>query len=149
VEGKAIQKLEGRISIDLVDFSADGKLVAGASASNPLSPNRVSIWSLPDGKPRPAIKLDIKDHIRHLRFLDPGTLAIITSRGPLTTVRTFDLESGKEVRQFEVPYNNWWKFAFSADARILAAAGKNGGVYLYEVATGKEMKQLRGGAAGA
>jgi WD40 repeat protein len=148
-EGKQIQKLGDRINIDLVDFAPDGKLLAGASASHPLSPNRVSIWRLPDGKPRPALKFDIKDQIRQLRFLDAGTLAVITSRGPQTTVRTIDLESSKEVRQFDVPFNNWWRFAFSADARTLAAAGKNGTVYLYEVATGKELKQLSGGAPGA
>jgi WD40 repeat protein len=147
--GKEQLRFEGRTNIDILDFSRDGKLAAGASGSHPLSPNPISIWEVATGKVLRSINLDIKDKIRDLHFLDRQTLAAIASRGPRTTVYTFDVDSGKEQSSFDVPYNNWWRFAFSGDGGMLAAAGRQGTAYLYDVRTGKDIRQFKGGKPGA
>jgi len=83
---------------------------------------------------------------------DRKTLAVRTSGlwGGKTTIHLYDFATGERTRSFEDPsddslmYFTGGRLAFSPDGAILASADCSSIVHLWEVATGKELRQLRG-----
>jgi WD40 repeat protein len=66
----------------------------------------------------------------------------VLSAGNDGTVRLWDLERCKEIRQMEGPSGQAWGVAFSPDGKLALAGGQSGSLGLYEVVTGKKVRDL-------
>jgi WD40 repeat protein len=60
------------------------------------------------------------------------------------TIRLWDVETGTELRTFKFEKTMVLSVAFSPDGSILACSGV-GGVYLWDVATGRSLNEFKGG----
>jgi RNA polymerase sigma factor (sigma-70 family) len=62
-----------------------------------------------------------------------------------TAIRFLDSATGKEIRRIEVPGHGFTSFAIAPDGRTMVTADSRSSVlWLWEVATGKELRQLTG-----
>ena len=74
------------------------------------------------------------------------------SSGSTQTIRCWDVNSGKEVRQFVIPprktpggnQNAVTSLALSSDGKTLAAGTTDGSIYLWDFATGKQLHECQG-----
>lgn len=136
--GKSPPKLPRQPGMDLpLSFSADGKLLATA----PDHENKVHFWDTATGKERPPLVLPVKDrHLavgRELTFSPDGrTLAI----SDLSGLRLYDLKA----QRFGHTLPARGTFLFGPDGKTLAVAGRDGAIVLWDVATGKAGRTLRG-----
>jgi WD40 repeat protein len=70
---------------------------------------------------------------------DGKTLAAASAN----VIQFYEVETGKELQKIEVP-TGLAGLLFSPDGRTLAARGGDGGLILWEAATGKEMHRIKG-----
>jgi WD40 repeat protein len=77
---------------------------------------------------------------------------LIASGGGDKMIRVWDVAAGKQVQEWKGPNSFTCAVRFSPDGKTLAAAGYESGpgnaIYLYEVATGKELPKLAGHPSG-
>src|SRR5262249_29254466 len=74
------------------------------------------------------------------------------SSGSTQTIRCWDVNSGKEVRQFVIPprktpggnQNAVTSLALSLDGKTLASGTTDGSIYLWDFASGKQLRQCHG-----
>ncbi len=81
--------------------------------------------------------------------LPPLVLAVHPSEKKLaiachTHVQIFDLEAAKPVAEFRYPEVNYPGVAWHPDGKIVAAVGGDAAIYLWDVATGKQLARLPG-----
>ncbi|MCC7445912.1 MAG: protein kinase [Anaerolineae bacterium] len=72
--------------------------------------------------------------------LPDGKQAISASSD--TTVRLWDIASGREIRQFAGHTADVYTVAVSPDGKLAASAGEDQTIRLWDVATGKEVRQI-------
>ena len=87
------------------------------------------------------------DGIGWIRFSPAGDLVAIIANDDPKRIRFWSLHSGQPVgppcvSRANVPTQNWIPAAFSPDGRLFAAGTINGVVSIWDVATGKEVRQL-------
>jgi len=127
------QELWGRS----VDFSRDGKLVAGEGWDD------VFVWSVEDGR----IAARIPDHqVTALAFGPDGTrLATGSLEGGL---KVWDAGTGRSLAAFTGNLGQVLDLAFSPDGSRLATSSSDGTVRLWDVRTGRQVLTLATGVAG-
>jgi WD40 repeat protein len=124
-------------AIEAMDVSPDGKVIATAS-----SDRSVRLWSATTGKPL-ALLYKHPDWVSGVCFSPNGRLLASSSNDQ--TVVLWDVNLGKELRRLK-----GCCVAFSPDGKTLATGGvpfqgvHGGLIRLYDVGTGKEIRQLHG-----
>jgi WD40 repeat protein len=61
-----------------------------------------------------------------------------------TTLKLWDLRTGRELRAFAGHRGMVWKTALTPDGKVLVSAGTDGAVKLWEIETGRELHSLSG-----
>ena len=126
-----------------IAYSPDGRTLATASSDRTLA-----LWDAATGRQR--LRLDGHEGaIQSLAFSGDGKLLASASVAPEQSVRLWDATSGKELRRYEIPMEpigehqyvsvSTW-VAFADNGKTLAAAGTDRKVRLWDVATGKEIR---------
>jgi RNA polymerase sigma factor (sigma-70 family) len=74
-----------------------------------------------------------------------------SSRGPASSRYVFDMRTGKQIMGFSgggaSPFGHTIRgLAVSPDGKLIASAGKEGVIYLWDIATAKEHRRLKGAA---
>jgi WD40 repeat protein len=129
--GRKIRRLArtGRWLTSLA-FSADGKLLAGATGGPSLR-----LWDVAGGKEL-HMRPGHRERVTFARFLPDGKTALSVDCNQQVSV--WDMATGKPLRTFEVGdgWRYWGSFDLSADGRFLAV-GSWAGTSFWEVAPGR------------
>jgi WD40 repeat protein len=138
--GKMIHKLEGhKGAIWSLVFSPEGKTIASTGADN-----MVKLWSCDTGKVQHQWKIALNGFTplafsANGKLLAVGTSATDSTRG---MVRLLDTLTGQEVGPKARSHAPLHRVACSSDGRIIATAGKDDVVRLWEASTGKEIRAV-------
>jgi WD40 repeat protein len=129
-------KLETRIAVnEAVRFTAislDGK-IAGA-----LKGNRIGIWSIADGQQIQMIDFGVERPM-FFDFFDNGARLVAgLSTGK---IQLYDVQTGRVLRSLDNGAPPWG-VRVSRDGKLLAAAGGDREVHLWDLATGKMTHRL-------
>jgi RNA polymerase sigma factor (sigma-70 family) len=117
-------------------FSPDGKILASGHEGV-----TVVLWSIASGME--LARLPARHNRSTLLAFSPDGKTLATGDTLDKTIRLFDVASRKEQRQFTRP-SFVHDFAFSPDGSTLAAGGNDGKVPLWDVASGKLLRELHG-----
>jgi len=137
-------KLETKIAVNeevgFTAFSPDGK-IAGV-----LKSNKIGIWSVADGRQIRVVEFGA-ERPEFVDFLDNGAQLVVGLRNG--KIQLHDVETGKILRSLDngAPPG---VVRVSRDGKLLAAAGGDREVHLWDLATGKLVHKLGlelGGAA--
>jgi WD40 repeat protein/uncharacterized caspase-like protein len=116
-------------------FSADGRFMVTGSDDK-----TARIWDVTTGK-----------EIRRLQGFSERVKALALSRdgrfilSGQNYARFWDATTGKQLKVFSTKgAGDVWAVAFSSDERLVLTGNQDGSAYLYEVATGKLLKQFQG-----
>jgi RNA polymerase sigma factor (sigma-70 family) len=121
-----------------LSLSPDGKHAATAGGDG-----TVRIWNMATGR---AVRSWLEDDKRSVFGVTytPDGRSVLTY-GWSGMVRLRDVTTGKEVRRFRNEEDSFGRAAMSPDGKLVAASGKNGrSISLYEVATGRTLRELSG-----
>jgi WD40 repeat protein len=66
----------------------------------------------------------------------------VLSGGNDGTIRLWNLDSGKQIRQLSGHHGSIWAVAFAPDGKHALAGGEAGGVTLYDLATGEQVRSF-------
>jgi RNA polymerase sigma factor (sigma-70 family) len=117
-------------------FSADGKLLASGHDGQ-----TVLLWDVASGKE--LAKLPAKHNRSSLLAFSPDGKTLASGDTLDKVIRLFDVESRKERQQLTRP-SVVHDLAFSPDGSMLAAGGNDGTIPLWEVTSGKLLRELHG-----
>src|SRR5262249_54101786 len=125
-----------------VSFAPDGKTVAVAREVG-----RIELWDVENGKKLRTLVGDTSRRASMMVFSPDGTwLATAGSDnwGGDHAVRVWDISQGKELRPREGHAAPVPSVAVSPDGSVIATAGRDGVVQLWEATTGKHLVRLEG-----
>jgi WD40 repeat protein len=153
--GKELRRLEGHTSGPVaLAFSADGKTLLSAAATNRNPPRPLIESPLPQPPPDDSVRLWDVATGKELRKWDVAAECAALSPDGRTVaigadnkITLFDTATGKELRRMAGGPFSVRAVAFAPDGRSLAAAGDDGVVRWWEAATGQLRRQLAGHAA--
>jgi RNA polymerase sigma factor (sigma-70 family) len=147
--GREVGRIEANPhgSVHTVAYSPDGKTLATGDNSN-----RLRLWDVATRQPLHDIETG-QAHVLALVFFPDGTR--VATGGMGNVIRVWDVATGKEVTRLtftepvpaRLPEAVGVKaLAFSPDGRTLASAGWGGRdlIRLWDTATGKELRQMKG-----
>ena len=121
-----------REAVRAVAFSPDGRSISASG-------DTTTIWDVATGRETRVVR---HAQARDAAFSpDSGSLAVV---GNLSSARTFDRTSGRELRRFEGQTDWVVAAAFSPDGRTVLAASWDHTARLWDVATGQETRRLQG-----
>jgi WD40 repeat protein len=135
--GKQLHATQGHQYLPFaVTMSRDGKLVVSGGGS-------ICFWQADTGKLIKKIANPNK-FVVSLALSPNGEFLAVGSNGNASTLRLIDVQSGNEIRSFashnEIGFNS---LSFSHDGTwLLAGEARQNKVRLWEVATGKQIRQL-------
>jgi RNA polymerase sigma factor (sigma-70 family) len=145
----------GQKVVALLRFSADSKSVLSLGTDGSLA-----IWEVATGKglkhlaggPVEKKEAGYKTDAAHLSAVSPGFKYLawqhVDTTAQSSVVKILDLETGKELAPIKTQIGGAYVLAFSPDDKTLAVFGFVGGITLWDVAAGKELGRLGGGAFG-
>ncbi len=138
-EFNLVRKFEGHTgTVRGLAVSPDGKWIA-SSVGWPDSKSMIRIWNLKSGKPECILKH--LGAVNDVRFLNDGRLLSTGSRH----VRLWDVESGKELRSYEMSeQSSLTALAVSPDEKIVAAGSFGTKIDLWDIKSGKLFQTLVG-----
>jgi RNA polymerase sigma factor (sigma-70 family) len=129
--GKALRRLRkpSGETLATMSVSGDGTRVLTVSAFKGI----MDLWQVPTGQ-----------HL--VRLGGPGYAAVLSPDGRTIasrvydqpTIRLWDAQTGRELRQLAGHEGRLWTLAFSGDSRTLASGGSDKTIRFWDVATGKE-----------
>jgi WD40 repeat protein len=120
--------------IESLSLSSDGKYLASVAADE-----GIRLWDMKSARPLPQFRSP-PGEFAAVAFVPGGkTLAAV---GRDAFVRLLEVPTGKEVRRFAGPPDGR-VVALSADGTHLAAGARDGGIWVWETATGKLLHQLQ------
>jgi WD40 repeat protein len=152
--GKLLKKIDGKRLLRAVTFSPDGNYLAAGDEQA-----AIRIWNLQTEKESPPIDMQAIAESLSLAFSpDSKTLAsagawnqfnfgniVLNLQGRVKVVSRdgwyvlqWDAASSKETRRFAGLRDNIKSVAFSPKGDVLAAAGRDGRIVLWDAATGQE-----------
>ena len=134
--------------ISSIAFSSDGNALAVGIASKRYdnAENTVTLWDLASGKPKASFRVSPSAPGKIL-FSPDGRLVATSASGktPLQIWRTTVFD---EAHAFKVVGDSHGReqvgLAFSPDSKLLAAANANHEIYVWELATRKKIRTLKG-----
>ena len=125
-----------------VDFSQDGKLIAGSTENKGLG-----IWSITSESQELLHKLTGHEgHVYGIAFSRDGKL--LASAGHEGDVRLWDVAGGTEIRKLSGKRGEVCTVSFSPDGSFLAVAYQRKSIKIWNVKTGVEVRELLGHSAG-
>ena len=129
-------KLETKIAVNeemrFTAISLDGK-IAGV-----LKGNKIGIWSIADGQQIQMIELGVEQPMS-FDFLDNGTHLLVGLRNG--KIQVHDVQTGKVLRSLDNGARSR-VVRVSKDGKLLAAAGGDREIHLWDLATGKLAHRL-------
>jgi WD40 repeat protein len=115
-------------------FAPDGKTVAGAAHCE------IAQCDVPSGRRLPA-SADAGGMPRELRFTSDGKRIV----GQCDVFRVWDRATGRELQRLpKLPAPAMWMQALSPDGKVIAASEHQGGIGLWDAATGTKLRTLTG-----
>jgi WD40 repeat protein len=115
--------------VDLVAFSPDGRLLAGAKKGDPE--RRPRLWQTATGKQCP-ITVEVQ-RCTALGFSPDGRLLAVGTGEPESAVVLIDVGSGQEVRRLRGHHSGVSAIAFSPSGQFLATGGGDSTVLLWDL----------------
>jgi WD40 repeat protein len=123
--GKELRRLEHGTMVAAVAFSADGRTVATAAGST------IRLWDVADGKERAGLTPSSLASFRCVAF-SPDGRAVAAGDGT-STVRVWEVVSGKEVWNFRGHDDDVNCVAFAPDERTLASGSRDFTILLWDL----------------
>lgn len=131
--GRELHQLTGHVSLVLcVAFSPDGKTIATGGLDS-----CILLWDAQTGKPA-GFRSGSQGVVQSLAIAPDGKTVVTL---PAEGIHVWEMVSGKEVRQMP---GGLWSIALSPDGKLLASPEWHGVIRLWDVSTGREIRQLRG-----
>jgi RNA polymerase sigma factor (sigma-70 family) len=146
-KGVELNKLTGHQNVSSMAFAPDGKTLAVGDGTN-----TIRLWDV--AAPKVTARLvgkkaadqtrGVDDAVTGLAFTPDGkTLLSVGDYGD-GTVRVWDVEGGKESRQFKGQLGDGHRLLLSPDGKTLAVTGMNATIRLFDLATGKPLDAALG-----
>ncbi len=141
-KGVELNRLTGHLNVSSMAFTPDGKTLAVGDGTN-----TIRLWDVAArkvtatlvGKKASDQTRGVDDAITGLAFTPDGkTLLSVGDYGD-GTVRVWDVEAGKERRQFKGQLGDSKLLALAPDGKTAAVTGMNATIRLWDVATGKAL----------
>ena len=135
-DGTEFKILKGHAErVNHVAFTPDGRYLVSADDQG-----MVRIWSLPDGEMLVRCRTDASDGVKMLVVSPDSRYAV---SGTHTHVRVWSIPDGKQVAAVE---RTFWIYSLgvSPDGKLLAAAGSSGDPGLWDMPTGRNLRELAG-----
>jgi WD40 repeat protein len=138
--GKEVGKLDlANAFLVPLTFLPDGKTLAVGFAINKTD-RGIGLWDVGSGREIRRLSPDSAGW--YCAFTpDCKTLATAGYVNEPSTIRVWDVKTGKKARDLEFPTGNVTSIALSPDGKLLAAVG-NGHVLLWDLETGKELRRV-------
>jgi RNA polymerase sigma factor (sigma-70 family) len=144
--GKALRRLVGhQAEVRSVAFAPDGRTIASGSMDC-----TIRLWETATGKPLRELK-GHRGPVRAVAFSPDGRL--LATGGEDWTVALWEVSTGKDIRwlprrvqhpsEFQTGESGYiWSLAFSPDGKTLAAGDAFCVLRMWDVASGKKLRQL-------
>ncbi|HMF11891.1 MAG TPA: hypothetical protein VKE94_06275, partial [Gemmataceae bacterium] len=134
--GREVRQFKSSIGgTDGLTFSPDGMTLASGHGGD-----AVLLWDVVSGKE--LAKLPAKHNRTGLLTFSPDGKTLATGDTLDKTIRLFDVETRKERNQLTRP-SFVHDMSFSPDGTVLAAGGDDGTIPLWDVASGKLLREMR------
>jgi RNA polymerase sigma factor (sigma-70 family) len=140
--GKEVRRLSPHGGVYGIAFSSDGKILATASPRG-----AIRLWDAATGKILPVSADPDMQFVDRLRFSADGKRLF----GDAGACLVWDASTGRELRRFSDPGPRDFKspsdlrcLVLSPDESLLAAANRDGTISLWDAATSKEKRVLKG-----